>query len=35
MVDMTPCGNQEFVFANSFDGIFEQSVLFQSITGIT
>ena len=29
MVDMTQCENQEFVFANNFDGIFEQSVLFR------
>ena len=26
MVDITPCENQEFVVANNFDGIFEQSV---------
>ena len=31
----SPAGKQEFVFANSFDGIFEQSVLFQGITGMT
>ena len=28
MVDMTLCGNQEFVFANNFDEIFQQSVNF-------
>ena len=28
MVNMTPCENQEFVFANNFDEIFEQSVNF-------
>ena len=28
MVDMTTCENQEFVVANNFDGIFEQSVNF-------
>ena len=33
MVDMTPCENQEFVFANNFDGIFEQSVNFVIFLG--
>ena len=28
MVDMTPSEKQEFVFANNFDGIFEQRVNF-------
>ena len=28
MVDITRCENQEFVVANNFDGIFEQSVNF-------
>ena len=28
MVDRTPCENQEFVFANNFDGMLEQSLNF-------
>ena len=28
MVDMTPCENQGFVFANNFDGIFKEGLNF-------
>ena len=31
--DMTPCENQEFVFANSFDGMLEKSLNFVIFLG--